>query len=152
LFGERAPDVLGGIDHLIRLGLAGGVAPIVTEAGTLQELRELPGLGVCQSNGDLDEVLVLHDAQPSVRLDVAPARIDLSLDAPREAAVLEEACQLQGAVELIQASSKQLMALRAEGGIEDPLGSRREDFQDVVKVLHGVLSCLVVVFFRSLSG
>ena len=102
LFGERAPDVLGSIDHLIRLGLAGGVASIVTEAGTLQELRELPGLGIGQGNGDLDEVLVLHDSHlPSVRLDVAPARIELRLDAPREAAVFEEACQLQDAVELV---------------------------------------------------
>jgi len=101
LFGERAPDVLGSIDHLIRLGLAGGVASIVTEAGTLQELRELPGLGVCQSNGDLDEVLVLHDAQPSVRLDVALACIELRLDAPREAAVLKQASEFQGTVELV---------------------------------------------------
>jgi len=44
------------------------------------------------------------------------------------------------------------MAFGAEGGIEDALGSRRECFQDVVNVLHGVLSCLVVVFFRGLSG
>ena len=102
LFGERAPDVLGSIDHLIRLGLAGGVASIVTEAGALQELRELPGLGIGQGNGDLDEVLVLHDSHlPSVRLDVAPARIDLSLDAAGKAAMLEQASQFQSAVELI---------------------------------------------------
>src|ERR1700678_2821242 len=29
------------------------------------------------------------------------------------------------------------MTLGAEGGIEDPLGSRREGFKDVIKVLHG---------------
>jgi hypothetical protein len=105
LFGEGAADVLAGIDHVIRLGLAGGVAAIVAEAGALQELRELPGLSIRQGNGDLDEVLVLvmHDAQPSVRLDVAAARIDLRLDAPRKAAVLKQASEFQGAVELIQA-------------------------------------------------
>ena len=32
------------------------------------------------------------------------------------------------------------MALGAEGGIEDPLGSRREGFKDVIEVLHGGIS------------
>ena len=42
LFGERAADVLAGVDHVIRLGLAGGVAAIVTEASAFEELGELP--------------------------------------------------------------------------------------------------------------
>jgi hypothetical protein len=54
--------VLTGFDHVICLGLAGGVAPIVTEAGTLQELSELSGLGVRQGSGDLDAVILIHDS------------------------------------------------------------------------------------------
>jgi hypothetical protein len=34
LIGERTADVLAGVDHVICLGLAGGVAAIVTEAGS----------------------------------------------------------------------------------------------------------------------
>jgi hypothetical protein len=45
LFGERAPDVFAGVDHVIRLGLAGGMAAIVAEAGAFEELSELARLG-----------------------------------------------------------------------------------------------------------
>jgi hypothetical protein len=38
---------------------------------------------------------------PSLRLDVAAAGIDLSLEAPGQAAVLEQAREFEGAVELI---------------------------------------------------
>ncbi len=62
LFGQRAADVLAGVDHVIRLLVAGGMAAVVTEAGTLQELGELPGLGVRQRDGDLDDGFVIHDA------------------------------------------------------------------------------------------
>jgi len=93
LFGEGAADVLAGVDHLIRLGLAGGMAAIVAEAGTLQELSELPGFSVRENDGYLDSV---HD---SLGLDVAAAGIDLSLDAPGKVPVLEETCQFQGTVE-----------------------------------------------------
>jgi hypothetical protein len=95
LFGERAADVLTGFDHVICLGLAGGVAAIVTEAGTLQELSELPGFSVRENDGYLDSV---HD---SLGLDVSAAGIDLSLDSPGKAPVLEETCQFQGTVELL---------------------------------------------------
>jgi len=40
LFGQGAADVLACIDHLIRLGLAGGVTSIVTEASTLHSQNE----------------------------------------------------------------------------------------------------------------
>jgi hypothetical protein len=101
LAGQRTADQLAGIDHVIRLGLAGGVASIVTEAGAFEELSELPCLGLGQDDGDLDDMLLSHDARPSLGLDVAAAGIDLSLDAPGKAAVLEQTSQLQGAVELI---------------------------------------------------
>ena len=100
LFCESVADVLPGVDHVIRLGLARGVAAIVTEAGSLLELSELPGLGVRQDDGDLYGVIVVHGAY-RVGLDVAAASIDLSLDAPSEATVLEEASELQSTVELI---------------------------------------------------
>jgi hypothetical protein len=92
---ERAADAFAGIDHAVRLGIAGGVASIVTEADTFEELRELPRFGLGQNDCDL---YGFHD---SVRLDVAAAGIDLSFDAPGEAAVLEQAREFQGTVELI---------------------------------------------------
>ena len=88
---------LAGVDHVIRLGVAGGVAAIVTEADAFEELSELPRLGLGQNDGDLDGFLIMIP----VSLDVAATRIDLGLDAPGEAPVLEEASQLQGTVELI---------------------------------------------------
>jgi hypothetical protein len=48
LAGKRTADALAGVDHVIRLGLAAGVAAIITEASSLQELSELPGLSVRQ--------------------------------------------------------------------------------------------------------
>ncbi len=53
--------------------------------------------------------------------------------------MLEEPCQLQSAVELVEPSSEKLVAFGAEGGIEDPLGSRCEGFKDVIDVVHGIL-------------
>jgi hypothetical protein len=64
----------------------------------------------------------------------------LSLDAPGEAAILEQSREFEGTVELMQPSSEKLMAIFAEGGIEDPLGSRPEGFKDVIEVLHGDFS------------
>jgi hypothetical protein len=37
----------------------------------------------------------------------------------------------------MQSSSEQLMAIGAEGGIEDSLSSRRECLEDMIEVLHG---------------
>jgi hypothetical protein len=95
LFGQRTADVLACIPHVIRLGLAGGAAPVVAEADSFEELRELPRFGLAQNDCDLYS---FHD---SVGLDVAATGIDLSFDAPSEAAVLEETSQFQGTVELI---------------------------------------------------
>jgi hypothetical protein len=39
LFCQRTADVLAGVDHVIRLGLAGGVAAIVTAASRENALR-----------------------------------------------------------------------------------------------------------------
>ena len=105
LFGQRVADLFAGISHVIRLGLAGGVAAIVTEADAFEELPELPCFSVRQRDSDLDGVLVTHDARPSVGLDVAATGIDLSLDAPGEAAVFEQTSQFQGTIKLIQATS-----------------------------------------------
>jgi hypothetical protein len=44
--GERAADALASIDHVVGLFIARGVASIIAEAGALQELSELPGLGI----------------------------------------------------------------------------------------------------------
>ena len=63
-FGEGAADMLAGVDHVIRLSLAGGVAAIVTEACAFEELRKFPRLSVSQDDGDLDGLFVIHDAQP----------------------------------------------------------------------------------------
>jgi len=95
VFCQGSADVFAGVSHVIRLGIAGGAASVVTEADAFEELRELPYFGLGQNDCDL---YGFHD---SVGLDVAAAGIDLSLDAPSEATVLEQASQLQGTVELM---------------------------------------------------
>ena len=62
MFGERAADVLAGIPHVIRLGVAGGAASVVTEADAFEELRIFPGFGFGQNDSDLDVVRLIHDA------------------------------------------------------------------------------------------
>jgi hypothetical protein len=74
----------------------------------------------------------------SVRLDVAAAGIDLGLDAPSKAGVLEEPREFEGTIELIEASSEKLMPFGAEGGVKDPLSAGCEGFKDMIEVLHGV--------------
>lgn len=54
LVGECAANAFAGVHHVIGLLIAGGVATIVTEADTLEELGEFPGLGVSQGDVDLD--------------------------------------------------------------------------------------------------
>ena len=52
---ERAADSFAGVEHILSFGIAGGAAAVITEADTLQELGELPGLGLGQHDVDLDE-------------------------------------------------------------------------------------------------
>jgi hypothetical protein len=93
--GESGSDLFAGIPHVIRLGLTRCAASVITEANALQELGKLPRFGFAQHDGDLDGA---HD---SVGLDVAAAGIDQSFDAPGEAPMIEQARELQGAVELM---------------------------------------------------
>ncbi len=86
---ERAADVLAGVDHLIRLGFAGGVAAIIAEAGSFQDLSELPGLGFGQRDRDLDGVHV-HD-RLLVRCGPDPDSAATVLDDPLALTVFDAA-------------------------------------------------------------
>lgn len=61
-----------------------------------------------------------------VSLDVASHGIDELLDLKREPPVIEQACQLQGAVEPLQALGQAVVAIGTDGCVKDVLGSLRE--------------------------
>jgi hypothetical protein len=52
--GEGLADDLAGIAHLIGLLITSGVGTVLGEADALQELSQLPGLLVGESDGDLE--------------------------------------------------------------------------------------------------
>jgi hypothetical protein len=70
----------------------------------------------------------------SVGLDVAPGGVDEGFDPQCQAPVVEQASQLQSAVEPFQALGQALMSIGAQGGGKDALGSLRERLDDVIDV------------------
>src|SRR5882724_6212394 len=50
---ECLADEFAGLDHAIRLGLAGGMCTVVAEVDALEELGKFPSLDIGQNNFDL---------------------------------------------------------------------------------------------------